>query len=174
MQQRHLRGLRVCQSLVIEIHSLQQKRQELDVAAAGPTFSLTKASPPRGSRGEGLAGAPSENAAASASAAALDDWSRVEELYQTCEEWKTPSAMLPSLLRRLHLLKNLHRQAGGLGLRIQSKSKSLPLAASNRRERERKCVCLLLMGERLVVLRLQCWRSNKQNSKKRSRKPTTQ
>ena len=46
------------------------------------------------------------------------DWQRVEELYDICERWKAPAALLPSVLQRLKLLKGIHQEAGGVAVRL--------------------------------------------------------
>ncbi|CDI82615.1 hypothetical protein EPH_0010920 [Eimeria praecox] len=53
-----------------------------------------------------------------ASSSPSSDWQRVEELYDICERWKAPAAVLPSVLQRLKLLKGIHQEAGGVAVRL--------------------------------------------------------
>ncbi|OEH79868.1 hypothetical protein cyc_02225 [Cyclospora cayetanensis] len=98
------------QGLLLELHALQQRRHELDMAAEGvstPAYGASVGSGGEYGRGRN-AGAP----------AAASDWQRVEELYDICERWKAPAAVLPSVLQRLKLLKGIHQEAGGVSVRL--------------------------------------------------------
>ncbi|CDJ36394.1 uncharacterized protein EMH_0016290 [Eimeria mitis] len=92
-------------ALLLELHALQQRRHELDMAAEGLTVSsgATGMEP-----GKGLA----------SGSASSSDWQRVEDLYDICERWKAPAALLPSVLQRLKLLKGIHQEAGGVAVRL--------------------------------------------------------
>lgn len=96
------------QSLLLELHALQQRRHELDLAAEAPTTS--------GPAGSLVAGGGARRGNPSAPASC--DWQRVEELYEICERWKAPAAVLPSVLERLKLLKGVHQEAGGMAVRL--------------------------------------------------------
>lgn len=98
--------LRRCmQALLLELHALQQRRHELDMAAEGLTVSSG-------------AGGMEPGKGIASGAAPSSDWQRVEELYDICERWKAPAALLPSVLQRLKLLKGIHQEAGGVAVRI--------------------------------------------------------
>lgn len=97
------------QGLLLELHALQQRRHELDMAAEGSSASSTTAGV---SVGAGAAKAPPSGSAGAS------DWQRVEELYDICERWKAPAAVLPSVLQRLKLLKGIHQEAGGVAVRL--------------------------------------------------------
>lgn len=97
------------QGLLLELHALQQRRHELDMAAEGSSASSTAAGM---SAGGGAAKAPPSGSAGAS------DWQRVEELYDICERWKAPAAVLPSVLQRLKLLKGIHQEAGGVAVRL--------------------------------------------------------
>ncbi|CDI80001.1 hypothetical protein, conserved [Eimeria acervulina] len=93
------------QALLLELHALQQRRHELDMAAEGLTVSSG-------------AGGMEPGKGIASGAAPSSDWQRVEELYDICERWKAPAALLPSVLQRLKLLKGIHQEAGGVAVRI--------------------------------------------------------
>ncbi|KAL8428480.1 hypothetical protein ACSSS7_007207 [Eimeria intestinalis] len=106
------------QSLLLELHALQQRRHELDVAAEAPSSAIAggaaKAVGGTPSGGHRVVGGPPH----SGGSAAASDWQRVEELYELCERWKAPAAVLPSVLERLKLLKGIHQEAGGVSVRL--------------------------------------------------------
>ncbi|KAL8440306.1 hypothetical protein Efla_007815 [Eimeria flavescens] len=99
------------QSLLLELHALQQRRHELDMAAGG---NATSAGGAAAAAGRGGGGGPLQPGGPPAAG----DWQRVEQLYELCERWKAPAAMLPSLLERLKLLKGVHQEAGGMSVRL--------------------------------------------------------
>lgn len=111
------------QSLLIELHSLQQRRHELDMASEGPSSSAAVGVP---------VGSGSTKSPPGASGAG-SDWQRVEELYELCERWKAPAAVLPSVLERLKLLKGVHQEAGGMAVRLSGRS--FAPGTVNRRQR---------------------------------------
>lgn len=94
------------QSLLLELHALQQRRHELDMLAEGAPFSAS------------ASGSLPLEGALQSGCAATRDWQRIEELYEICERWKAPAAVLPSVLERLKLLKNVHQDAGGVAVRL--------------------------------------------------------
>lgn len=100
------------QGLLLELHSLQQRRHELDVASEGVTAASAAGSSP-------LSRGPSRGPRSGATG--ISDWQRVEELYDICERWKAPSAVLPSVLHRLKLLKGIHQEAGGMAVRLSGR-----------------------------------------------------
>ncbi|CDJ40535.1 GE19232, related [Eimeria tenella] len=97
------------QGLLLELHALQQRRHELDMAAEGVSAVTTSAALPAGE--EPVKGLPGSHSPSS-------DWQRVEELYDICERFKAPAAVLPSVLQRLKLLKGIHQEAGGVAVRL--------------------------------------------------------
>lgn len=94
---------------MLELHALQQRRHELDMAAEGVSAVTTSAALPAGE--EPVKGLPGSHSPSS-------DWQRVEELYDICERFKAPAAVLPSVLQRLKLLKGIHQEAGGVAVRL--------------------------------------------------------
>lgn len=106
-----LLSIRLVQSLLLELHALQQRRHELDIAAEAP--------PTSGPGGALPAGGGTRRGPLSGSASS--DWQKVEELYEICESWKAPAAVLPSVLERLKLLKGVHQEAGGMAVRLSGK-----------------------------------------------------
>ncbi|CBZ55925.1 GH23102, related [Neospora caninum Liverpool] len=97
------------QSLLHELHALQHRRREIDLASSQTSGRVSEGR--SGQDGE-------ERESALATRNSHRDDQRVEEMFDLCERWKGTAAALPSVVERLQALKALHQEAGGLSVRL--------------------------------------------------------